>query len=83
MMIDAMRAAGEHEGDLAELCPGRDDIPPAVLGQLLIEALPDLEPGRMSATDKMYWVQVAEWLGPDWLESLRRTVAFAVKSDQF
>lgn len=72
--LAASDSIGEH---LAEV-----HVEPEVLGQMVMQALPDTDK-QMTRGDKKFWIDFAEWLGPDWLESLRRTVAFMQKAGAF
>lgn len=67
----------EFEEHLSEI-----SIAPEVLGQLLMQHLPETEV-NMNVGDKQYWIAVAAHLGPAWIESLRRTTAFMAKAGQF
>lgn len=67
----------EFEEHLSEI-----SIAPEVLGQLLMQHLPETE-ANMNVGDKQYWIAVAAHLGPAWIESLRRTTAFMAKAGQF
>lgn len=90
--IVALKASDER-GDLGELLDaaslGTGPLLPAnVMGQLLMELLPleDAPEGavaRMPLEAKTYWAAVAEWMGPDWLESYRRVGAFMIKVEGF
>lgn len=83
---------GEFEGDLPELLVnakegdfGINRITPEIIGQFLMEALPpDADSNaRLSTGQKMFWMKVASYMGPDWIAELRRIAAFMDKVDQF
>lgn len=58
-----------------------DNFTPEAFGQLLMNHLDDCE--TFTTSNKVFWVQVAHHMGPDWLGALRKAVAFAIKSDEF
>lgn len=53
---------------------------PEVWGQLLMASTRE---GFMDTEYKTFLVRVASHMGPDWLENLRRDVAFMVKVESF
>jgi len=58
-------------------------VPAKLMGQLILEALPDAEEQRMSTESKAYWLQVAEVLGPDWIPQLKKAADFMKRVDEF
>jgi hypothetical protein len=82
---------GEFEGDLPELVGQAKEgdfnvmlITPEIVGQFLMETLPIPEmDARLSTAQKLYWMKVAEYMGPDYIRELRRIAAFMDKVDQF
>lgn len=69
-------------GNVTEVIDGDFILKPEVLGQIIMQNLPDAET-QMSVADKQYWLAVAHHLGPDWIESFRRTAAWMAKAEQF
>lgn len=54
----------------------------AVFGIIMMQHLPAPE-SNMDLDAKQYWMSVAHELGPEWIESFRRTAAFMAKVEQF
>lgn len=72
----------EEAGDWAEITASSSVQPSAiVMAQLLMEALP--QSGRMNSGDKRFWLEVAEYLGPDWIAEFRKVGGFMAKVDEF
>lgn len=53
---------------------------PVAIGQVLMEQV-DID--EFGVEQKTYWLQVAAYMGPDYLEALRKIVAFMVKVEGF
>jgi hypothetical protein len=51
-----------------------------VFGQLLMEHLPE---GYMTMDHKVFWISVAEYLGPDGIDALKKVGAFMAKTNEF
>lgn len=79
--IATLNDAPNHE-EVAELIDRESELKPEVLGQLLMNALRDPE-DPMNRGDKLYWLAVAEHMGPDWLSRLRHVAAFMTKFEEF
>lgn len=73
-----------NEGDIGELVDGVTPAPHTI-GQLLMAciALSELPTSRLPPEQKRFWLQVAEFIGPDYIRELRRIAAFMDKMDQF
>ena len=71
-------ACNRQEGDLPELLT--EALPTEITAQLLMNALP-IE--GMGFNNKAYWLAVAEYMGPDYIKSLRHVAAFMAKVDEF
>jgi len=78
MMLNHMGANGNETETITE----EFRIAPAILGQILMVHLPDAD-RNMTVEDKQYWLAVAHHMGPDWIESFRRTAAWMAKAEQF
>lgn len=57
-------------------------LPVSLFGQVLMNHLPDMEI-RMAPSDKVFWLQVAEEIGPDHVASLRHVGGFMNKTAEF
>lgn len=69
-------------GNVTEVIDGDFILKPEILGQIIMQNLPDAET-QMTVADKQYWLAVAHHLEPDWIESFRRTAAWMAKAEQF
>lgn len=81
----ALRRAAEI-GELAEvMCSAKPStgLGAEVVGQILMEVLPLPDAPRLSQQQKIFWLGVAEWLGPDWFDELKRAVAFMDAADDY
>lgn len=58
-----------------------DQTTPVMVAQVLMNALPF--EGEFPRASKVFWLEVAEYMGPDWIGTLRRVAAFMDKVDQF
>lgn len=83
LLRKAFMGMRELEGELSELIShalGTDDedtgplITAPILAQLIMECLPQEEDGPVSTFDKQFWIEVADYLGPDWLPKLKSMV---------
>lgn len=81
---DAIRILNADE-DPGELLDPADNIEPAALAAILLSVLPtaDMEGARLSVEARVYWMRVADAMGPDWIREFRRVGAFMDKVDQF
>lgn len=79
---DAIATLNDAPNHVAELIDRESGLDPEVLGQFLMIALRDPD-GSMSHADKIYWLAVAEHMGPDWLSRLRHVAAFMIKFREF
>lgn len=82
---DSVRTLNNLDGkDLSELfhemrfSEGR--LNPAVFAQILMEHFPA---NPMLPDEKMFWVQVADHLGPDYIREFRRVGGFMNKLGEF
>lgn len=75
----------ETTPDLQEFTAETVAFGPVFTGQLLMEILPSAPDHgqRMSAMQKAFWLQVAEYMGPDWIDEFRKVGAFMSKVDSF
>lgn len=88
-IFDAVSAASavirEHAGKLLleDISEAMNEfhVPPAILGQIIMEHLP-LGPG-ISAEEKHYWLSVSTHMGPDHIDSLRKVGTFMSKVEAF
>jgi len=66
-------------GDIPEAIDNDFRLVPDVLGQILMNefGLPE------QPMNKARLLEIAQWMGPDYLEALRRAVAFMVKVESF
>lgn len=79
---DAFAMLAARAADIGELIEPDLPIAPATMGQLLMTVLdPDNTP--MTRAQKVYWLEVAEHMGPDFVQALRRAAAFAGKTNEF
>lgn len=69
----------EVDGIQEVIHPEDIDLKASVWGQLLMTNTEE----RMSIDHKAWLIAVAEHMGPDWLEWLRRDVAFMIKVESF
>jgi len=78
MMLDHMAGTGGQEEAF-----GHDQrIVPDALAHIIMQHLP-MADANMTVEDKQYWLAVAHFMGPDWIESFRRTAAWMAKAEQF
>lgn len=54
---------------------------PFIMSQFLMQNLKD--PSAFHQNEKLYWLQVAMEMGPDWITKLRKVVAFMDKVEGF
>lgn len=78
---DGLATLNANPGDLGELLGDATGLSgyiltPEALGQLLMQHLPNDYTERLHPDAKVYWMQVAEYMGPDHLPSLRKVAAF-------
>lgn len=71
-----------QRGDLSEVTADIRDthLEEIIMAQLMMEILPA---DGMSPTDKMYWIVVANHMGPDYIQALRTAGAFMAAADKF
>lgn len=75
--------------DLEELPTGFSTLHlrPRHLAQLIMERLPvpgaDDERIKMEDDERLYWLKVADYFGPDWIQSFRKVGAFMQKVESF
>jgi hypothetical protein len=88
-VFDGLATLNANPGDLGELLGGDARgtggfiLTPEALGQILMDHLPINANERLHANEKAYWLAVADWLGPDWLASMRKVAAFMDKVESF
>jgi len=71
---------GELDGMLMDALTSVE-VRPEVFGQIMMEMLE--EPDGLQPSVKQLLVLVAAHMGPDWIETLRRAVAFMDKVESF
>lgn len=76
---------GCDQQELSEVLNSLRIADPKVLGQLLMVNLtnPLATPGYLDYTDKKWWTEVAEVIGPDWIAQLKRVANFMERVDSF
>lgn len=55
-------------------------LPADVFGQLLMQ---HIGPDTMSFDEKLFWMEVAEYIGPDYIQAFRKVAAFMAKTQEF
>lgn len=70
----------EEVDGISELIDSEFDLKASVFGQILMV---NTTLGQMNLDHKAYLMAVAAHMGPDWLDSLRRDVAFMIKVESF
>lgn len=58
-----------------------ESIPPELMAAMLMHVLPS--ENRMQRDEKLYWIAVADELGPDWVQELRKVAGFIGKTEEF
>jgi hypothetical protein len=74
--------AEDFATEALEECFLQHRLTPEVFTAVIAAHLPDKE-GNMTVDDKQYWLQMADKMGPAWIESFRRTAAFMAKVGGF
>lgn len=58
-------------------------LPPHQLAQLVMEHMPDPDSRKMEQDERVYWMKVADHMGPDWIQALRKVAAYMYKIESF
>lgn len=69
-------------GDMQEWTVELKDLQANAFAQVLMEHLP-IGDMRWSASNKAFWIEVAEHMGPDWIAEFRKVGAFMHKVESF
>lgn len=75
------RSADLCEGDLSEAMADMPKLSADVFAQLFMSCTGEC--GRLGFDDKVFWLRVAYWMGPDWIQEFRRVGAFMEKAYEF
>lgn len=72
------------QAKLPEVLDSSVQVTPKVLGQLLMNAVGTEGTGPfMSIEQKIFWMNVGEYIGSDYIQELRRISAFMDKANSF
>lgn len=79
ILRDAMGVLNSPCEDLSELLADWR-VPPEAFAQILME---NIELDVFGIDQKVFWLEVLNHMGPDWLEALAKAVAFMRSVDKF